>query len=119
MRHPEVDDMPAGASFYGYQPGQGYVAVGQPMAPVAPVGFPQPQQAPAPKATPEWGGMFMVAIAAAFLGGAGLTSALDAQQPATKTAKALQQEAQHYQERVIQQEQRLTEVRNQVCPSFY
>jgi len=119
MRHPEVDDMPMGASFYGYQPQQPYVAVGQPFAAVAPMGQPPGQPQPASSPASGWGGAFMMAIAAAFLGGAGLSTAFASQQPEAKNARMLQQEAQHYQQRAATYEQHLVEVRNQVCPTFH
>lgn len=119
MAHPEVTDMPTGASFYGYQPG--YVAVGQPVAPVAPVAGPAHGAAPAPQTAPGIGpmGLFLGAIAAAFLGGAGLAGSFAHQQPTAQMARAAQQQAELYQERYQQHEQRLTEVRNQVCTPIY
>jgi hypothetical protein len=119
MTHPEMTGAPTGA--YGYPYAPHYVAVGQPMAPVAPVGtaWPGAAQPPSPSA-PAMGpmGLFLGAIAAAFLGGAGLAGSFAYQQPTAEMARAAQQQAELYQHRADEYERSLTEVRNQVCTTF-
>ena len=113
-QHPEVEDMPFGASFYGYQPQ--YVAVGQPHAPVAPVGY--PHQPPRQSAAAITAGHLLACAGIGLIAGGALASVFVMGQPSVQNADLIQQQAQQSASLARDYEQRLVTVQSAVCPTM-